>query len=63
VTTARAQGASLTLNTVQCGSAGTGEGYSAADLYRLPGHPLTNDSARTTTDPADVQLARESDLL
>lgn len=63
VTTARPQGASGTTNAVQCSTSGSGEGYSAADMYRLPGHPLTNDAARTTIDPASVVLTRKSDLL
>lgn len=63
ITTARAQGSGGTINAVQINGSGTGEGYSAATLYRIAGHPLTNDSARSTVDPDDVVLARKSDLL
>lgn len=63
VTTARPQGVSRTTNAVQCSTSGSGEGYSAADLYRLPGHPLATDASRTTIDPASIVLARRSDLL
>jgi hypothetical protein len=68
VTTARTQKPSSqnsqnTHNTVQMGSAGSGEGFSAADVYRISGHPLTNDPARSTVDPLDVVLARKSDTL
>jgi hypothetical protein len=63
VTTARPQGVSGTVNAVQCSTSGSGESYSAADVYRIPGHPLTNDSARPMVDPATITLARKSDLL
>ncbi len=63
VTTARPQGAAGTLNAVQCSTSGSGESYSAADLYRLSGHPLTTDAARSMVDPASILLARKSDLL
>ncbi len=63
VTTARAQGATRTNNVVQISTSGTGEGYSAADLYRIAGHPLVNDSARSVIDPDDITLARESDFI
>lgn len=65
VTTARAQKSSSqgTQNTVQMGSAGSGEGFSAADLYRISGHPLTNDPARSTIDPLAVILAQKSTTL
>jgi hypothetical protein len=65
VTTARTQKSSNqgTQNTVQMGSAGSGEGFSAADLYRISGHPLTNDPARSTVDPLTIVLARKSSTL
>jgi len=62
-TTARPQGSSGTVNAVQVSTSGTGEGYSAADLYRLSGHPLANDPARPTLDPLAIRLARKSSLL
>lgn len=51
------------INAVQVSTAGTGEGYSAADLYRLTGHPITNNPARSMVDPATIVLARASELL
>lgn len=63
VTTARAQSSAGTSNSVQINTSGSGEGYSAADLYRCMGHPLTNDPARTTVDPSNIVLARKSTLL
>jgi hypothetical protein len=45
---------------IQCGTNGTGESYAAADLYRLPGHPLVSDNVRSHTDPASISLARKS---
>lgn len=59
VTTANVQTLVGNNNIVLCGAAGSGEGYSSADLYRLPGHPLTNDSARVTKAPTTVKLARK----
>jgi len=65
VTTARTQknDAQGTQNTVQIGAAGSGEGFSAADLYRISGHPLSNDPARSTVDPLAIILARKSTTL
>lgn len=63
ITSARTIPSAGAVNTVQIGASGTGEGYSAADLYRIPGHPITNDSARTTKDPATVALQRKGDFL
>lgn len=58
VTTANVMTEDGNENVVSCGAAGSGEGYSSADLYRLPGHPLSNDSARPTRDPNTVVLSR-----
>jgi len=62
-TTARAQGSAGTINTVQVSTSGTGEGYSAVDLYRISGHPITNDASREVLDPTTLKLAAPSDLL
>jgi len=62
-TTARAQNSGANLNTVQVSTSGTGEGYSAVDLYRISGHPITNDSSREIVDPTIIKLARPSDIL
>jgi hypothetical protein len=62
-TTARAQNSSGNINTVQVSTSGTGEGYSAVDLYRISGHPITNDSSREVVDPSTIKLAAPSDIL
>ena len=36
---------------------GWGEGFAAADRYRLGGHPMFRGSMRWVPDPADVQIA------
>lgn len=41
---------------VVIGTNGTGEGVSAADLYRLEGHPLELDRTRFEFDPSAIQL-------
>lgn len=45
---------------VACGTNGTGEGYSAADLYHIEGRPLVNDHARlgSNIDPTSIVLSR-----
>jgi len=62
-TTARTMSNDGNLNTVQVSTSGTGEGYSAVDLYRISGHPITNDSSREVIDPSAIRLARPSDIL
>jgi hypothetical protein len=39
------------------GTNGTGEGLSAADLYRIDGHPLVADHVRMDLDPNNVKLS------
>ncbi len=41
---------------------GTGEGYSAADLYRIEGHPLMVDSTRLDLDPSTITLSKRTTL-
>lgn len=43
---------------VTIGTNGAGEGYSAADLYRIEGHPLMRNNVRQQVDPATIQLSR-----
>lgn len=43
---------------VVCGTNGTGEGDSAADLYRLEGRPLVVDNTRLEVDPSDINLSK-----
>jgi hypothetical protein len=42
-----------------CGTNGTGEGYSAADLYRIQGRPLERDNVRINVDPTVINLPRK----
>jgi hypothetical protein len=46
-------------STVSIGTNGTGEGYSAADLYRIEGHPLVRNNIRMNIDPANIELVRK----
>jgi hypothetical protein len=43
---------------ITIGTNGAGEGYSAADLYRIEGHPLTRNNLHMQLDPATVQLTQ-----
>lgn len=43
-----------------CGTNGSREGYSAADLYRIEGHPLMNDNVRNDLDPSTIDLSRKA---
>jgi len=45
---------------VQISTNGSLEGYSAADLYRLEGHPILNDNVRLDTNPATITLSNRS---
>ena len=45
---------------VLMGTNGTNEGYAAADLYRIEGHPLLSDNVRLDTNPATIALSRRS---
>jgi hypothetical protein len=63
VTTAIRKHASVTVPAfVFCGSQGSGEGFSAADLYRLPGRPLVKDGVRLNIDPSSVVLGHKVSL-
>jgi hypothetical protein len=42
------------------GTNGSSEGYSAADLYRIEGHPLLNDNVRTDLDPNTIPLTKRA---
>jgi hypothetical protein len=42
---------------VVLGTNGVGEGYAAADLYRIEGHPMTVDNTRMPVDTA-IPLAK-----
>jgi hypothetical protein len=39
------------------GTNGSNEGYAAADLYRIEGHPLVNDNIRMIIDPNSIPLS------
>jgi hypothetical protein len=57
VTTAtRRHGSAAVPVRVLCSTSGSGEGFSAADLYRISGRPLVNDGVRVGTNPATVTL-------
>ena len=43
---------------IRIGTNGAGEGYSAADLYRIEGHPLVRNHGRTPLDPSTIVLTR-----
>lgn len=45
---------------VSIGTNGTSEGWSAADLYRLEGHPLLNDRTHLELDPSIIALPRKA---
>lgn len=41
------------------GTNGTGEGYAAADLYRIEGHPLVCDNIKMDVDPSAITLTNK----
>lgn len=41
---------------------GTGEGISAADLYRIEGHPLLTNNVKFNVDPSQVVLSNKTPL-
>lgn len=43
---------------ITIGTNGSGEGYSAADLYRIDGHPLVRNHTRPVIDPSTIVLTR-----
>lgn len=43
---------------IEVGTNGVGEGYSAADLYRIEGHPLVRDNVKVTIDPSTLALSK-----
>jgi hypothetical protein len=61
ITTAQRPAPSVTSpGTVRIGTNGDGEGYSAADLYRIDGHPIVRNNVRMLIDPATILLAGQS---
>lgn len=62
-TTAIRRHASATIPAfVFCGTQGSGEGFSAVDLYRLSGRPLGNDGVRLNIDPSAIVLGHKVSL-
>lgn len=53
-------GKGVTMGFVSIGTNGTGEGYAAADVYRIDGHPLIRDNVRVTIDPTTIALSARS---
>ena len=45
---------------ITIGTQGSGEGYAAADLYRIDGHPLTRNNVHMNIDPATIALSKRS---
>jgi hypothetical protein len=45
---------------VNIGTNGTGEGYAAADFYRIDGHPMVRDNIRLIVDPTTIALSSRS---
>jgi hypothetical protein len=43
---------------ITIGTSGAGEGYSAADLFRIEGHPLVRDNVHMQVDPSAIVLSR-----
>jgi hypothetical protein len=63
VTTAYALGSVTPMvSMVRMNTNGTGEGLSAADLYRIEGRPLLSNHVRYTVDPASVTLPSKTIL-
>lgn len=44
---------------VRIGTNGTNEGYAAADLYRIEGHPLLTNNVHYSVDPSTIVLSPE----
>jgi hypothetical protein len=59
-TAARCTGGNANFLTVACGTNGTGEGYAAAELYRIGGRPLVKDNVNLDLDPATIHAIRLS---
>jgi len=45
---------------IAIGTNGKNEGYSAADLARIEGHPLVRNNVRLTIDPSTITLSKRS---
>lgn len=45
---------------VSIGTNGTGEGFAAADLFRIDGHPMLRDNVRLVVDPTTILLSKRS---
>lgn len=60
VTTASELTTSSSAAEVLIGTNGTREGYSAADLYRIEGHPLVANHVRYDVDPSTITLTNRS---
>jgi hypothetical protein len=45
---------------ITIGTNGTGEGYAAADIYRIDGHPMVRDNVRLFLDPTTITLSLRS---
>ena len=45
---------------ITIGTNGTGEGYAAADFYRIDGHPMVRDNVRVLINPETIALSKRS---
>jgi hypothetical protein len=45
---------------INVGTNGTGEGFAAADIYRIDGHPMLRDNVRLLVDPTTIALSPRS---
>lgn len=43
---------------VRVGTNGSNEGYAAADIFRIEGHPIERDHVRATVDPSGTPLSK-----
>jgi hypothetical protein len=53
-----AQRAASGSSVITIGTSGAGEGYSAADLYRIEGHPLVRNNTHVQIDASTIVLSR-----
>lgn len=59
----RLDASSATLLELLSGTNGSGEGFSAVDLYRVEGRPLVVDNVRVEIDPSSIVLSKAVPLL
>jgi len=55
----RLNGVTPTALTVSIGTNGSNEGWAAADLYRIEGHPVVRDNVKIEVDPSIITLSKK----